>query len=247
MARTEIEFPSSYLNAAGSAGYSPTACWPLPEPQGIFVTNPLSRAARKPAATRAVLTFPGGYLLHSGLPNPGLPAVIKKYASHWDRTTMPVWVHLIPAAAYDAAWMVRQLEGLENVAAVEVSLEIDEGLDAAVEILSAAAGELPIIAAIPFNTAGPWIKHLAAAGAAAVTLAAPRGMLNGPTGRVAGRLYGPALFPLVLAAVTNASRLGLPVIAGAGVWSRAAAEALLSAGAAAVQVDGILWRSGAGW
>jgi dihydroorotate dehydrogenase len=247
MARTEIEFSSPYLNAAGSAGFSPPAHWPLPERQGIFVTNPLSRTARKPAAARAVLPFPGGYLLHSGLPNPGLPKGLKKYAAHWERAALPVWVHLIPTDAYDADWMVRQVEGLENVTAVEISLEVDEGHAAALEILSAAAGELPVIAAIPLNTAGPWLKHLIAAGAAAVTLSAPRGMLPGPTGLVAGRLYGPALLPLMLAAVTSAARQGLTVIAGAGVWSRTAADALLSAGAAAVQVDGILWRNGAGW
>lgn len=143
--------------------------------------------------------------------------------------------------------MVRQVEGLENITAVEISLEAGEDHAAALEILSAAAGELPIVAAVPLNAAGPWLKHLTAAGAAAVTLSAPRGRLPGAAGMVSGRLYGPALFPLMLEAVTSACRQGLTVIAGAGVWSRAAASALLSAGAAAVQVDGILWRCGAGW
>jgi hypothetical protein len=193
------------------------------------------------------LPFPGGYLLHSGLPNPGLPAVLKKYPSYWERAALPVWVHLIPADASDAAWMVRQVEGLENVAAIEIGLEIGEDHAAALEILSAAAGELPLIAAIPLDAAGPWLRHLTATGVAAVTLSAPRGRLPGPAGTVSGRLYGPALFPLMLEAVTSACRQGLTVVAGAGVWSRAAASALLSAGAAAVQVDGILWRGGAGW
>jgi dihydroorotate dehydrogenase (NAD+) catalytic subunit len=243
MARTEIEFPSPYLNAAGSLGFAPPARWALPEAQGIFITNPLSRAARKPAAARALIPYPGGYLFHSGLPNPGLPGVLKKHAAHWQRAPIPVWVHLIPASPFDAAWMARQLEGLENVAALEIGLEVGENPASALETIAAAAeGELPVIAALPFNAAGPWLKKLRSAGAAALTLSAPRGMLPGPTGRCAGRLYGPALFPLLLAALVTACRHDLPVIAGAGIWSRASAAAALSAGACAVQVDGILWR-----
>jgi NAD(P)H-dependent flavin oxidoreductase YrpB (nitropropane dioxygenase family) len=37
---------------------------------------------------------------------------------------------------------------------------------------------------------------------------------------------------------------GVPVIAGAGVFSRNAADDLLACGAAAVQLDMVLWR---GW
>jgi dihydroorotate dehydrogenase (NAD+) catalytic subunit len=248
MARTEIEFPTPYMNAAGTAGFAPSARWALEEEQGVFITNPLSRAPRTPAAARAALPYPGGYWLHSGLPNPGLRAVLEKYAPIWARAALPVWVHLIPATPFEAAQMVQAFEGLENVTALEIGLEYDKDPAGALEILSAAAGELPLVACVPLTAPVWWLKQLPAAGAAALTLSAPRGMLPDPAGSlVAGRLLGPALLPLMLAAVTNARRLGLDVIAGAGVWTRGGAAALLGAGALAVQVDGILWRGGSGW
>jgi NAD(P)H-dependent flavin oxidoreductase YrpB (nitropropane dioxygenase family) len=52
------------------------------------------------------------------------------------------------------------------------------------------------------------------------------------------------LFPQVLAAVRSARRINLPLIAGAGLFQQAHAEAVLAAGAAAVQLDAVLWR---GW
>jgi dihydroorotate dehydrogenase len=96
-------------------------------------------------------------------------------------------------------------------------------------------------------------------GAAAVSLAAPRGMLplpprfvsagaplsaNGEGELVMGRLFGPSLFPRTLAVVHAAARLGLPVIGGGGVYKREQAEVLKEAGAMAVQLDAVLWRGG---
>jgi NAD(P)H-dependent flavin oxidoreductase YrpB (nitropropane dioxygenase family) len=48
----------------------------------------------------------------------------------------------------------------------------------------------------------------------------------------------------VLASLLALRKLNLPVIAGAGVFQRKDAQALLALGAAAVQVDTALWR---GW
>jgi dihydroorotate dehydrogenase len=61
---------------------------------------------------------------------------------------------------------------------------------------------------------------------------------------VHGRLYGPAVFPLALAALLAVRRAGLPVIAGGGIYRPEQVEALLAAGASAVQVDAVLWRAG---
>ena len=58
---------------------------------------------------------------------------------------------------------------------------------------------------------------------------------------IAGRLYGPALLPLALAAVYSLRRQSLPVIAGGGVYRKADGEALQAAGAVAVQLDSVLW------
>jgi dihydroorotate dehydrogenase len=60
---------------------------------------------------------------------------------------------------------------------------------------------------------------------------------------VTGRLSGPALFPQALLAVRDAARVNIPVIGAGGVGSKENADAMLSAGALAAQVDASLWKN----
>jgi len=246
MFQQEIELSSQWMNAAGAQGFSPPPRWVLPEPQAVFVTNPLSRRPRMPAETRTALPYPGGLLLHSGLPNPGFHSVLRRYSAQWSRASLPVWVHLIPSNPAETAEMVRELEGIEGVAAVEIGLEPGIEPAKALEILAAAAGELPVVAAVPLNSIWrDWVQRSPAAGVSAITLSAPRGSLPGSgETQIGGRLYGPSLFPLVLESVRELHQASLKVIAGAGVFSRREGQALIAAGAAGVQVDLALWK---GW
>jgi dihydroorotate dehydrogenase len=61
---------------------------------------------------------------------------------------------------------------------------------------------------------------------------------------VGGRLYGPAQFPVALAAIAEVAKNGIPVIAAGGVETQMQGEAMLAAGALAVQIDIALWKSG---
>jgi len=93
-------------------------------------------------------------------------------------------------------------------------------------------------------------------GAQAISISAPRGALpltprpstltgTRPSGRgelITGRLYGPSLFPKSLETVYSAAKLGLPIIGAGGVWNKENADAMLAAGALAVQVDAALWN-----
>jgi dihydroorotate dehydrogenase len=87
-------------------------------------------------------------------------------------------------------------------------------------------------------------------GAQAISIAVPRGALPptldpSPSGReelVTGRIYGPALFPRTLEVVYSAVKLGLPIIGAGGVWTKENANAMISVGALAVQVDAALWN-----
>ena len=72
-----------------------------------------------------------------------------------------------------------------------------------------------------------------------------KGKASGDRGVTTGRLYGPSLFPRGLETVYSAAKLGLPIIGAGGVWTKENAEAMLSAGALAVQVDAVLW--GVNW
>ena len=241
-ARQELDFRSPWLNAAGSLGYSPPEKWAWSEPIGAFITNPVSLYPRTPAEERAVIRFPGGFLMHSGLPNPGLKGLLAG-ARRWERSPIPLWVHIFGDTPEEIEHMVRVLESQEAVSAIELGIGPRVDPELALKLARAGVGELPLVVNFPLTAAGEgWVDRLAGLGASALSLGAPRGLLPATGGKlIAGRLYGPAVLPLALAAVRSLRRQPLPVIAGGGVYRKADGEALLAAGAVAVQLDSVLW------
>ncbi len=241
--RPTLDLASPWMNAAGTLGFAPPADLPQLEPPGAFVTNAVSLRPRTPAESRALLEYPGGALIHTGLVNPGIQKVLKKYAPRWARSSLPIWVHLLAETPEEIYSLARQLENVEGVAALEVGLPPQAGPDLCLEMVQAACGELPVAAHLALNQSGAeWIKKLTASGASGLVLGAPRGVMPGAGGKqVSGRLYGPGLLPQTLAALKNLAGLGLPLIAGAGIFNRADGAACLAAGALAVQVDTALW------
>lgn len=244
MARQDLHLSSPWTNAAGSLGFIPPANWNWDEPMGAFVTNPVSLGARTPARERGLVQHPGGFLLHSGFPNPGLRALLKSAARQWAGQHLPVWVHLLGEGPQHVARMVRACEELEGVMALELGLPPRGSPAEWLELAQAGLGELPLVVCVPLNMAGEsWVEKLPGLGASAVCLSAPRGMLPVAGGRLAsGRMYGQGLLPLVFEALHRLSGLGIPIIAGCGVYHRAAGQALITAGAWAVQVDAALWQ-----
>lgn len=234
------------MNAAGSLGFVPDARSDIsPESFGAFVTNPISLRARRTANGPRLFSFPGGVLLHTGHPNPGLSAVIKNYAAAWARSALPIIVHLLSAKAEDLHKVLPRIEDLENVLAIELGIEAEMGAAEVKELAMAASGELPLIVHLLQQRASELAVAAMDGGAAAISLGPPRGMLPGADGKlVAGRLYGPAQFPQALATVAELSKMGVPVIASGGVEKQSQGEAMLAAGALAVQIDMALWKSG---
>jgi dihydroorotate dehydrogenase (NAD+) catalytic subunit len=249
MPKVDLFLEPALMNAAGTLGFAPEARQAAGlESLGAFITNPISLEKRSPAQGRRYLEFPGGFLLHSGYPNPGLKAVLRRYAKRWAAAARPVLVHLLPRHPRELAHMLAPLEGLEGVWGIEVGLP--PGTDAAVGLAfaQAAVGELPAILRLPFEGASHLCAALAAsplaAELAAVSLAPPRGSLPDPQDGtpVNGRLYGPAIFPLAFSTMRAMAATGLPVIAAGGVYQPAQIQALRQAGALAVQLDAVLWR-----
>lgn len=255
MPKRDLDLRKPWMNAAGSLGFAPDRRAPAPwEDFGAFVTNPISLRPRRPAERPVLVEFPGGFLLHSGLPNPGMPATVKKYGRAWVESALPVIVHLMADRPEETQRMVEILEKQENVAAAELGfapLLADDIIMLAVEMCQ---GELPLIVSLPDEQLLRLGPQLVQAGAVALSLAPPRGMLPAGQSReadppprkglVSGRLFGQALFPRSLDLVHSAARLGLPVIGAGGVYSPADAAAMLSAGALAVQMDAGLWLPG---
>jgi dihydroorotate dehydrogenase (NAD+) catalytic subunit len=242
--RLDLDLASPWMNAAGTSGFTPPERWDWPAPAGAWVTNPISLGPRTPAENRAGIPFPGGALIHSGLPNPGLKAVLRRHADAWARSPLPAWAHIFGRTPDEIHSLVLLLEEVEGVAAIELGIDEDCSASDALTQVDAALGELPLVVSISLSRAGEaWLNELSKLGASALTLAGPRGTLPGVSGSlVSGRLYGPALLPHMLAAVQLLGRrLRLPVIVGAGVYHVEDGEALLKAGAWGIQIDTVLW------
>ena len=241
--KRDLYFASPYLNAAGTLGFDPSR-YLRQEPRlslGAFFTNPLSFRSRKPAKAPAILEYTGGFLLHSGLPNPGLDAALKRYARKWTDSPVPVILHLMADRPEETARMARRLENLENVMAVELGFAPGLSDDILRYALEMSIGELPIIVNLPYEQVLSLGPRLVQDGAAAISLAAPRGALAQNGRLTGGRLYGPSLLPRSLEIVHAAARLGMPVIGSGGLYSLDDAETMLQLGALAVQFDSALW------
>jgi dihydroorotate dehydrogenase (NAD+) catalytic subunit len=241
--KRDLYFSKPFMNAAGTLGFAPDTRAEVPwETFGAFVTNPLSLRPRHPAARPEVIAYPGGFLLHTGLPNPGFNASLRKYASRWDKSSLPVIVHLMADRPEETRHMVRALETQENVMAAELGFAPLLAEDILLLTLEMCVGEVPLIFSLPVEQVLSLGPRLVQGGAQAISITAPRGALNTEhSSLITGRLYGPSLFPRALETVYSAAKIGLPVIGAGGVWSRENAEAMISTGALAVQVDAALW------
>jgi len=241
MLKNELYLDKPLMNAAGTLGFVPDPKSPVDFSRfGAFLTNPISSGLRTPAKGQRFATFPGGFLLHTGLPNPGLSAVIKKHGNRWARASLPIIVHLLATEPSSLASMIQRLEGLEGVVGIEIGLPPDIDMDTAVDFVQAAMGELPVIMRLPLEKVDEIAPAVMDAGASMISLGMPRGKLEGIT----GRMYGPAIFPLALQAVEKLAGSGISVIGAGGMYQIRDIEAMLGAGAIAVQVDAVLWRSG---
>lgn len=246
MFKFDLSFQPPLMNAAGTLGFAPDPRGPVDlSPLGAFVTNPVSLLPRTPAQERGCLTYPGGFLLHTGYPNPGIRTVLRRCAARWERSERPIIVHVLAQHGEEVFRIIQQLEKLDNMAGVELGMPPDAAPELVSELVSAGLGERPVIARLPLERAVELACVAVEAGAAAISLGAPRGALPGSLGKlVRGRLYGPSLFPLALEIVRQVAHQGIPVIGAGGVYQRPQAEAMLRAGAAAVQLDAVLWRGG---
>jgi dihydroorotate dehydrogenase (NAD+) catalytic subunit len=254
--KRDLYFSKPIMNAAGSLGFAPDPRNGIDlDSFGAFITNPISLRSRLPATQPALIEFPVGFLLHTGLPNPGLSSVLKKHGARWNRADMPIIVNLMADRPEETQQMVRSLENIENVMAVELGFSPLLSDDIILLNLEMCVGELPLIFSLPAEQVLSLGPKLIQGGAAAISIASPRGALpltfSSSTltgtrperrgGLVTGRLYGQSLFPRSLDIVRSAAMIGIPIIGAGGVWTEQNAADMLSAGAMAVETDAQLW------
>jgi len=215
---------------------------------GAVVVGPLTAGPRQGAEPPRLLPFPGGVLVHTGLANPGVAAVVRRYARTWARSPVPVIAHVAGVSPHEVESCCRRLSGVEAVAGIELGLPdtADPGEAEAIIRAARAATVQPLIVRLPLATSADLCQLAAEAGADALTIAAPpRGTVWCETCRrfISGRLYGPFVLPLALHALRRVAELvSLPFIGCGGIHSLEDARAFLRAGAVAVQIDAALWR-----
>jgi dihydroorotate dehydrogenase (NAD+) catalytic subunit len=240
-----LDFRTPLLNVAGALGFFPRSRGTIPiNALGAFITNPISAQARKSANAAQQIDFPGGVLLHSGHPNPGISACIKQYGEKWSRAPLPIIVHLLADDASKINVDTRRLEEIDNIMAIELGLHPQADVALVRQLCTAALGELPLIAHLPFDRAQELAPVVIEAGISAISLAAPRGRLPDEQQElVAGRLYGPSIFPQALQLVEIFSSYEIPLIGSGGIYQKEQAVTMLEAGATAVQLDTVLWKT----
>jgi dihydroorotate dehydrogenase (NAD+) catalytic subunit len=213
------------------------------------------RAGNRPPR---VTETPGGMLNSIGLQNPGVDAVLERYAPLWAGWRVPVIVNVAGESVEDYVGVVRRLDGVPGVAGVELNIScpnvgkgglqfaIDQAAAAAVTRAVRRATELPLIVKLSPNVADvrPIATAIAEAGADALSAVntlsgmALRADRSGPfLGNTYGGLSGPAIKPVALRIVYEVAQVvDIPVVAIGGITCLDDVLDYLAAGAVAVQV-----------
>jgi dihydroorotate dehydrogenase (NAD+) catalytic subunit len=208
--------------------------------------------------TPRVTETPGGMLNSIGLQNPGVDAVVEKYAATWVGWEAPVIVNVAGESVADYVEVARRLEGVPGVAGIELNISCPNvgrgGLQFAID--AGAAGEvtaavrrvtdLPLLVKLSPNVADvrPIARAIADAGADALTaintlsgIAIAADRTRPLLGNIYGGLSGPAVKPIALRIVYEVSQIvDIPVVAIGGVTELADVLDFLAVGAVAVQV-----------
>jgi dihydroorotate dehydrogenase (NAD+) catalytic subunit len=208
--------------------------------------------------TPRVTETPGGMLNSIGLQNPGVDAVVEKYAATWAGWRTPVIVNVAGESVGDYVEVVRRLDGVPGVAGIELNIScpnvgkgglqfaIDADAAAAVTAAVRRATDLPLLVKLSPNVADirPIARAIADAGADALTavntlsgIAIAASRKRPLLGNVYGGLSGPAIKPVALRIVYEVAQIvDIPVVAIGGITELADVLDFLAVGAVAVQV-----------
>ena len=254
-----LVLPNPILVASGTFGYG-TEYSDVVEVDrlGGICCKGTTLKARIGNPTPRVTETPGGMLNSIGLQNPGVDAVVEKYAGTWTGWTVPVIVNVAGESVEDYVEVTRRLDGVPGVAGIELNISCPNvgrgGLQFAID--ASAAGEvtaavrratdLPLLVKLSPNVADvrPIARAIADAGADALTaINTLSGIAVAPSrgrpllGNIYGGLSGPAIKPVALRIVYEASQVvDIPVVAIGGITELADVLDFLAVGAVAVQV-----------
>jgi len=249
--KEELILDPPFLPAPGFGPLGEAAFPPATDGFGALVTVPwpLTSAPVTPPVLRETVA--------AALYQPRRPA---NRLTHWIERLHRRWRTLVAAGkpllfaleigpdATTAATVERIFQRLPEVGGFWLTPAPDLPLAAYSQSVAAAKGcGLPVLAALPLDATPAWYVALVTAGADMIIVGAPpMGEWPDGTGQFApGRLYTPALLPIVCRALRRARTTigeGIPLIAAGGIHRREDVEICREAGAAAYVLDGVLWR-----
>lgn len=233
------------MNSAGILGYVPGEHDHFDvNLLGAFITHPISLRPRLPARPSRFERYPGGFLLHTGLPNPGLRNALRSYVSRWTMYPQPVILHLLVDGRGDIETIVEVLDSADHpIQALEIGLIHTTPAHTEAILTTACLSQLPILARVCPDADQDVLLAAQQSGINAIVIGPPRGRLTASDQAiVTGRLYGPGLHPLTSAQLERfLEALEIPVILGSGLYSVGDVRAAIEQGAAAVQLDTMLW------
>jgi dihydroorotate dehydrogenase (NAD+) catalytic subunit len=254
-----LVLPNPILVASGTFGYGVEYGDVVEVDRlGAICCKGTTLKARIGNPTPRVTETPGGMLNSIGLQNPGVDAVIAKYAATWAGWTVPVIVNVAGESVADYVEVTRRLEGVPGIAGIELNIScpnvgkgglqfaIDAGAAGEVTAAVRRATDLPLLVKLSPNVADirPIARAIADAGADALTaINTLSGIAVAPSrgkpllGNIYGGLSGPAVKPVALRVVYEAAQaVSIPVVAIGGVTELADVLDFLAVGAVAVQV-----------
>ena len=234
--------------AAGTVGYGEARHREVgPGRVGGVVVGPFTRRSRGGSQPPRMAETAGGFVRRVGLQNRGVSAAVRRYGQLWPRMGCPVIAQVADSERYEAAETVGRLSAVDGIEGFELLCQpqtSDREIGLLLEVLLLET-DLPLLAKLPLSRAAALAPAVVAAGAAGVVVGSP------PLGAgvrpdrqtVSGELFGPGIFPMMLAALLEVKALALPgsLIACGGVHTEQQARDCLHAGADALQLDSLVW------
>lgn len=225
---------------------------------GAVVTKTVTLRPRKGSPQIRTAETPAGMLNAIGLQNPGVTALTRDFAPKWARWKTPVVVSILGATVEEYGRIAARLDGVENIAALEVNIsspnanrggmEFGQEADAAAAVTEAVVQNttLPVIIKLTPNVTNIVSIARSVVGAGADSLCIINTLqamaIDADTrrpviGSTFSGLSGPAIKPVALRMVYQvAAEIDVPIIGCGGIGSGRDAVEFLLAGASAVQV-----------
>lgn len=255
-----LVLPTPVLIASGCAGTGRELAGLVDlKKVGGLVSRSITLEARKGAPPPRIAETPSGTVWTTGLQNPGIATFVDAELPRLARAGAPVIVSVAGGSLEEYVRLIGALQTRPEVAAIELHLSgpdeelhrevLGEHVDRTGEVVGAVArmSLVPVFAKLPISASElPELARAAIrAGAHGLTIGGPPPALGVRTstlrpalGAVTGWMSGPALRPLTLRAVFEASRAvpEAPILAVGGIRTAEDVVEMLLAGASAVQV-----------